>query len=127
MKNGRIIIQAGRKPWPHELRVANILALAGHDVEFLPESSVKTADILVDGKRFEIKSPESFNPNTLEHTIKDALKQAPNIIIDSSRIRKIKDEKVYNYLMRKAYDYPQIKKLVFVTKKGRIIDISELI
>lgn len=127
MKNGRVIILAGRKPWPHELRVASILALDGHDVKFLPESSIRTADILVDGRRFEIKSPERFNSNTFEHTIKDALKQAPNIIIDSSRIKRVSDKKILNYLVGRVRNYRQIKRLLFVTKKGRIIDISECI
>ena len=45
MKKRKIIISAGRRPWPHELRVANILALAGHVVEFLEEWNLKTVDI----------------------------------------------------------------------------------
>ena len=34
---GKIIVPAGVRPWPHELRVAEVLAAAGHRVEFLPE------------------------------------------------------------------------------------------
>jgi hypothetical protein len=33
-KIGKIIIPAGRDPWPHELHRAKVLASAGHIVEF---------------------------------------------------------------------------------------------
>lgn len=56
-QKGRVIIPAGRRPWPHELRVADILAMAGSVVEFIPESNTKTADIYLDGVEYEIKSP----------------------------------------------------------------------
>ena len=46
---GKVIVPANANPWPHEQRVAKILALAGHAVEFIPESNTKTADILLDG------------------------------------------------------------------------------
>ncbi len=117
----------GRKVWPHEDRVAGILALAGHYVEFLQESHIHTADIQIDGVEFEIKSPESFNTNTLEHTIKDALKQSPNIIIDTSRIRKIRDSKIRSFLANLAKRQKQIKRLIMITKRGQIIDILSLI
>ena len=54
-KQGRIIIPGGRKPWPHELRIANFLAMAGHNIEFLSESNTSTADILLDGIEFLTK------------------------------------------------------------------------
>ena len=81
-KNSQIRIPAGTQPWPHELRVANILASAGHDIEFLAVSAHKTADILLDGIEFEIKSPRTDKINSLEHLVKRALRQSPNIIID---------------------------------------------
>ena len=84
-RKAQIIIPAGLCPWPHELRVAQILSLAGHTVEFLPTRSSKTADILLDGIAYEIKSPRTNKTNTLEHLIKKALRQSSNIIIDSSR------------------------------------------
>ena len=116
----------GRKIWPHESRIADILALAGHYVEFLPESHVRTADVLIDGVEYEIKSPESFNPNTLEHKLKDATKQSPNIIIDTSRIKKIRDRKIQAFLVSQVRKQKQIKHLIMVTKRGQIIDISTL-
>ena len=70
---GKVIIPASVSPWPHERRVAKILALAGHAVEFIPESTIKTADILLDGVEFEIKSPKSGNANSLEHILKKLL------------------------------------------------------
>ena len=123
-----IFIPAGRKPWPHEMRVAEILALAGHVVEFLAEySGMRTANIKLDGIEFEIKSPESFNPNTLEHKLKDATKQSPNIIIDTSRIKKVHDTKILNFLINQVRKQSQIKRLIMITKRSRIIDISALV
>ena len=117
----------GRKPWPHEMRVAEILSLAGHYVEFLEEGNLHTADIKLDGIEYEIKSPESFNSNTLEHKLKNATKQSPNLIIDTSRIKKVRDLKVRNFLVSQMQKQKQIKKIIMITKHGQIVDISTLI
>ena len=123
-KKGRIVIPAGRKPWPHELRVAEILAAAGHMVEFLPETSLKTADIRLYGVEYEIKSPFTNKPDKLERNLKRALKQSKNIIFDSSRTKNIRDDKLYKFLMTKAGQQKQIGRLIFITKRGRTIEIS---
>lgn len=122
-KKGRIIIPAGRKPWPHELRVAEILAAAGHMVEFLPETSLRTADILLDGVEYEIKSPRSSTPNSLEHLLKKSLKQSQNIIISLMRINGMHGS-ILHFLAIQAKTRKRLKKLLVVTKQGRIIDIS---
>lgn len=122
-KKGRIIIPAGRKPWPHELRVAEILAAAGHMVEFLPETSLRTTDILLDGVEYEIKSPRSSTPNSLEHLLKKSLKQSQNIIISLMRINGMHSS-ILHFLAIQAKTRKRLKKLLVVTKQGRIIDIS---
>ena len=88
---GKIIIPASRNPWPHEMRAAEILAKAGYCVEFLEEKTISTADILLNSIEYEIKSPKTNNVNTIEHRLKDAIRnQSCNIIIDSSRMKKCK-------------------------------------
>lgn len=120
-------ITPGRIPWPHEMRVAEILALAGHYVEFLPEyNDVPTADIRLDGVEYEIKAPKNFNPNTLEHTIRRAIKQSPNLIIDTSRMKKVRDEQVRNFLVEQARKAKMLRRLIMITKQGRIVDIFAL-
>jgi len=125
-KNGTFIAP-GRKIWPHELRVAEILTLAGHSIEFIKESNLHTADILLDGVEFEIKSPKTANTNSLEHLLKKALKQSPNIIIDTSRMKNSRDDNIRKFLITQAKSRKQIKRLIMVTKRGQIIDISALI
>ena len=124
---GKVIVPANANPWPHEQRVAKILALAGHAVEFIPESTTKTADILLDGVEFEIKSPKSANANSLEHILKKAVKQSCNIIIDTSRMKNIRDDNTRRFLVNQARLRKQIKKLIMITKQGQIIDVSALI
>lgn len=124
---GKVIVPANANPWPHEQRVAKILALAGHAVEFIPESNIKTADILLDGVEFEIKSPKSANANSLEHILKKAVKQSCNIIIDTSRMKNIRDDNTRRFLVNQARLRKQIKKLIMITKQGQIIDVSTLI
>ncbi len=123
---GKIIIPSGIVLWPHEMRVARILSNAGHKVEFIPKSHTRTADILLNGVEFEIKSPEHFNPNTLEHMIRDALKQSANIIIDISRVKKIPSNQIQRFLIRQIYRNSRIKRMLMITKRGEIIDITEL-
>ena len=124
---GKVIIPASVSPWPHERRVAKILALAGHAVEFIPESTMKTADILLDGVEFEIKSPKSGNANSLEHILKKAVKQSNNIIIDASRMKNVRDDNTRRLLVNQVRIRKQIKKLIMITKQGQIIDISALV
>ena len=119
-----IFTPISRQLWAHEIRVAEILAQAGHYVEFLEERHrIPTADICLDGIEYEIKSPEAFNPNTIEHTIRNALKQSSNIIIDTSRLKKIRDTQICNFLTHQSQKYRQIKRMLVVTKRGKIIEI----
>ena len=126
-KKGRVIIPAGRRPWLHELHVAEILAMAGHVVEFIPESTTKTADIYLDGVEYEIKSPLTNKIDKIERNIKRGLKQSSNIILDSSRITQLRDDSLRRFLMNKARTQKQIGKLILITKRGQIIDIKSLI
>lgn len=126
-RNGKVVIPAGRIPWSHELRVANILAMAGHDVEFLLESNIKTADILLDGIEYEIKSPFTNKPRKLERNIKRGLEQSKNIIFDSYRVKNMSDENLRRFLTNKMKEQRQIGNMIFITKKGCIIDIKTLV
>ena len=121
-----IYISPGRNPWPHEIHTAKILALAGHYVEFLPEGHLKNADVLLDGIEFEIKSPETAKTSSLEQTIRTALRQCPNVIIDAYRM-KMRDDKARTFLIKKCREQKQIKQMIYINKKGEIIDIFGLI
>lgn len=127
MSRAGVFIAPGREPWPHERRIANVFANMGHFVEFLPESHIHTADIRIDGIEYEIKSPKSASINSLEHTIKRALKQSQNIIIDSYRLKNVRDDKMCNFLKAQIKSRKRIKKMLYVTKTGEIIDIFNFI
>lgn len=87
----------------------------------------KTADILLDGIEFEIKSPKSANANSLEHILKKAVKQSCNIIIDTSRMKKVRDDNTRRFLINQVRIRRQINNLIMITKQGQIIDISALV
>lgn len=88
---------------------------------------MKTADILLDGIAYEIKSPKSANSNTLEHILKKALKQSSNIIIDTSKMKNVRDDNTRRFLINQVRIRKQIKKLIMISKRGQIIDISSLV
>ena len=129
MKNkdrGKVVIPAGANPWPHEKRVAKILALAGYYVEFIPETNTGTPDIYLGRTLYEIKSPISDKVDAIERNITRALKKSPNIIFDSSRM-KVRDKQVMRELIKRRRAGKGLKKLLFINKKGMIIDIEALI
>ena len=124
---GKVITPANANPWPHEQRVAKVLALAGHSVEFIPETSIKTPDIILDNTRYEIKSPITNNPKKIVRNVKRALEKCPNVVIDSSRIKGLKDSDIQILLVNKAKNLPTLKSLILVTRHGQIIDIMTLV
>ena len=126
IKKGKIIFDPKRKPWPHEMHTARILAQNGHTVTFLKEMEGISPDIILDGIIFEIKAPKTAKISTLEQAIRKALKQSPNIIIDSVRM-KIQDNVALKFLVKKCCEQKQIKRMIFINKKEKIIDVFNLI
>ena len=126
-QKGRVVIPADANPWPHEVRVAKILALAGHSVEFIPEANLKTPDIHLDGTMYEIKSPITNNPKKIVRNVKRALEKCPNVIIDSSRVKGLRDDAIRRTLKNKVKDLAGLKNLIFINKRGQIVDIIALV
>lgn len=126
MKKGKIIIPAKCNPWPHERRVAQLLALNGKEVEFIPESNIKTPDFYINRTMYEIKSPISNKVDAVERNLTRALSKSPNIVFDSSRM-KVRDNQVLCELIKRKRAGKGIKRVLFINKKGKIIDIDSLI
>ena len=119
-------IPEGFKPWPHELRAAKVLASAGYKVEFImPRQNLPTADILLDGIEYEMKSPLSGNTNSLEHLLKKGLLQSHNLIIDTSRLKKTSDAQIYRFLVAQYRKREQLKRLLLINKQAKIIVITK--
>ena len=126
-KGGMVIIPANTNPWPHEQRVAKILALAGYRVEFIPEANLKTPDIYLNRTMFEIKSPITDNPKKIIRNVKRALEKCQNVIIDSSRVKGLTDESILRTIKSKVKDLPGLKRLILINKRDQSIDITALI
>jgi len=127
---GSVIIPAGLDIWDHEIRTAQVFARDGHTVQFMVADQGyrrKTADVLIDGVAYEIKSPKADKLSAIERNLKRATRQSSNIIIDSRRMSKIHDTTIQSFLAQKLKQQKTIKMLLFVNRKHQIIDISELI
>ncbi len=124
-KVGKIIIPAGikSKPRQHEINVANILALhLQTDIEFIPADTHSSADFLINGVQWELKSPQGTGKNNIERQLKYAWHQSPNVIIDASRSRmhpaRMKREVETQFRMIKS-----VKRLLYVSKDKQVIEI----
>ena len=127
-KSGRIIIPPGLFPEKHEMETASFLAKPGLDVEFLRPSrakGVRSADIIIDGQLWEIKSPCGSSRRTIENDFRKAQKQSSNVIFDLRRIKlsehiaisKIKQE----FSMQRS---GKIQHIIIITKDEKQLDLS---
>ena len=90
----KIIIPNGIDIWPHELKTAQALAKSGFTVTFIQSTKIdhnKSPDVLINGLKWEIKSPRTDKLSAIERNLKRATKQSENIIIDSQRMSKLHD------------------------------------
>ena len=97
---------------PHEMKTVVFLTDLGYDVELIPKSNIEgqhSADIIIDGISWEIKSPTGETKNTMKNNIQSALKQSNHIIIDLRRINRSMDKCIRE--IRREFD--ENKKIEF--------------
>lgn len=126
-QQGKIIAAPGLNVWEHELRTAQALADAGYVVEFIrrsEEKRAKSADVLIDGVAWEMKSPTADNLHALDRNLRRGLHQSGNIVLDSFRIKQVPDYAVERELRKLAAELRSLKHLKFVNRKRAVIDIK---
>jgi hypothetical protein len=121
-------VENGAEPKPLEIKTANFLVSHGHQVLFLKpinQIGVRTPDILLDNEKYELKSPVSNRPRTINKRFREALMQSPRIIFD---LRNIKgDTRNLEKLLAKWFMATKCKKLVLITKEQKTIDFIKKI
>lgn len=125
-QTGKIIIPAGVNVWPHEMETARVLAKHGFTVEFVRRNEGQrqtSADLLMNGLMWEIKSPTSHQLRTVEKNLRKALHQSPNIVFDSRRMKNIPDRAIEREVRKWSGELKSIKHVVYISRHARIIDI----
>ncbi|MBQ3296589.1 hypothetical protein IJH01_00440 [Candidatus Saccharibacteria bacterium] len=113
----------------HEYKTILFFTEMGEDVELIPKSNkkgIRTADIVMDGLQWELKSPRGKGRWLLENTLKKANRQSPNIVIDLRRI-KIHQDRCLQELEKQFYKSKGVKWLKVITKTKKIIDFKKQI
>ena len=113
-------------PQPHEIEVAWILARHfGVMVEFLRPSDgyrMKTADMVMNGLIWEIKSPIGSGRSTVPNQFRRASKQSRYVVFDARRIH-LDESRVLAEVLREAETHRHIKAILFITKAGVVLSI----
>ena len=112
-------------PRRYELTAAKILA--DHfrtDVVFLRPTPMKSPDLEISGKIWELKSPIGNSKNTMHNNFKEARRKTKNIVID---LRRCKMNEV-NALARIRTEIKKRKhrhgEILVINKRGKVLDLS---
>lgn len=123
---GRIIIPAGINVWPHELETARALANSGYIIKFIKKTEgfkIHSADIIMNGKMWELKSPNGSKLSTIERNLRRAKTQSKYIVFDSIRIKKIPDSAIKREIQSKAPLITDINEIILINRRRECIDI----
>lgn len=121
-KVGRLITN-GVVMETHEYKTINVLLANGEDVELLKKSRTshsKSADIFMRKLIWEMKSPNGKTTRCVEHALRRATHQAPNVIIDLRRMR-LGDDTLVVLPSRLFRELRSIRNLWVITKTDNII------
>lgn len=111
----------------HEYKTILLFTEMGANVELIPKSNKKgihTPDIIMYGLKWEMESPKGRGRWLLENTLKKAVKQSSNVIIDLDRI-KIHQAKCLQKLEKQFYKSKGIQRLKIITKNKKIVEFKK--
>ena len=124
-KHGRFI--ENTKIEKHEKRTCRYLLKFGFNIETINPvniSGTNNPDILISGAIWEIKSPFSYNKQTLKNRMKKASKQASRVIFDLRNIKNGYDKAEYS-LIKLFYGNTRIRRMIIIKKNGKTLDFRK--
>jgi len=130
INTGQVIIPVGHPnpPEAHEVDAAYLLACHFNcKVEFLlptDDYKRKTADIVMLGTLWEMKSPIGASKSTISNQFKVASKQARNIIIDTRRTA-LSYEQIEKNVLNEFKMRSKTKRVLLINKFEKIIEIQK--
>ena len=117
-----------KQPEAHEIDVAWILARHFKTaVEFLipiDDYKRKTADIVMLGVQWEIKSPIGNSKSTIGNQFSVAKRQSRNIIIDTRRTA-LEYEMIEKKAIIEVSKRPNTKRVILIDKFEKVVEISK--
>ena len=124
----KVIINTSPKNRPRDYELSAALLLAEHfksDVIFLRPISMKSPDLLINGRIWELKSPTGNSKNTISNNFKTARKQSLNIIIDLRRCKLHEQNAIAKITYSIAKRRRKMGDILVITKHRKILDFSE--
>ena len=115
-------------PTKQERAVATILSEKyGKVVEFVPQvlfpQGVQTPDYLIDGSRYDLKTPTGSGKNLLYSLLSKKRKQSPNFILDITNCPLDKDEIVQQIDGIFASRHTRFVEIIVLIKDSEIISV----
>lgn len=120
-----VIIPHSYKPRPsaEEVSAADILVdFFQANVKFVKRGTGKTPDFLIKGTYWELKSPTGSGKHNIQHKLQDAAAQSSNVILDGRR-SKLHPVKLKNEVQHQFEIIKQIKRLIFINKAGKVVEL----
>ena len=111
----------------HESDTVVFFTNLGYNIELIPPSNTpksKTPDFMMDGKAWEMKSPQGKSRVTVEHAFKRAAKQSENIIIDLRRT-KIPTDQTKTALEKLFKTSRRVRNLKVITREQQLLDFKK--
>ncbi len=124
---GKVIKLGGLNVWPHEQEMADILAEAGHTVEFIEPTNKKgehTPDALIDGDKWEFKSPRASSIKAVERNLKVGRWQASRVVFYSRRMKGLPDRAIEREIRRRIPEIGGLEQVKFINRHRQIVDIN---
>ena len=112
---------------PHEDSTALYLTQFGFDIDIIEPrntNKARTADIMMSGVMWEMKSPTSNNRATIKSVFRKAASQSDHIIFDLRRVKN-HDKDVEKQLLTIFSGRGRVKKLMIIRQNGELLEFSK--
>ena len=128
--SGQVMIPGNHPnpPMPHEIDAALVLSCHFQcTVEFIvpvDDYKRKSADILMLGVEWEIKSPIGASKSTIGNQFQTASRQSKHIILDTRRTS-LEYEKIEKAVLFEMKKRSAIKRVILINKFEKVVDIRK--
>lgn len=120
-----VIVPGNIKPKPSEQEMSAAYILAEYfraDVKLVMRGMQKSADFMIMGKYWELKSPTGAGKHNVQHSLQRASKQSKNIVFDARR-SKIHTNRLKFELHSQMQLIHGIERLLLIEKSGKVVEI----